>query len=101
MKFESGEEIVNGEESGEEKSEKMRGTCGELCDWDRERRVFIVFLLKDVKRLSNSFLIERCECQWLRERETCGEEKSKKCSSIYKWKDKKTFIVSWFFHLKP
>ena len=101
MKFESGEEIV----SGEEKSEKMRGTCGETCgetcDWDRERRVFIVFLLKDVKRLGNSFLIERCECQWLRERETCGEEKSKKCSSIYEWKDKKTFIVSWFFHLKP
>ena len=50
-------------ESGEEKSEKMRGTCGETCDWDRERCVFIVFLLKDVKRLSNSFLIERCECQ--------------------------------------
>ena len=58
MKFESGEEIV----SGEEKSEKMRGTCGEMCDWDRERHVFIVFLLKDVKRLSDSFLIERCEC---------------------------------------
>ena len=74
MKFESGEEIV----SGEEKSEKMRGTCGEMCDWDRERRVFIVFLLKDVKRHNNSFLIKRCECQWLRERETCGEEKSKK-----------------------
>ena len=95
MKFESGEE------SGEEKSEKMRGMCGETCDWDRERHIFIVFLLKDVKRLSNDFLIEICECQWLRERETCGEEKSKKCSSIYKWKDKKTFIVSWFFHLKP
>ena len=93
MKFESGEEIV----SGEEKSEKMR----EMCDWDRERHVFIVFLLKDVKRLSNSFLIERCECQWLRERETCVEEKSKKCSNIYEWKDKKTFIISWFFHLKP
>ena len=62
-------------ESGEEKSEKMRGTCGETCDWDRERHIFIVFLLKDVKRLSNDFLIEICECQWLRERETCGEEK--------------------------
>ena len=101
MKFESGEEIV----SGEEKSEKMRGmcggTCGETCDWDRKIRVFIVFLLKDVKRLSNSFLIERCECQWLREKETCREEKSKKCSSIYESKDKKTFIVSWFFPLKP
>ena len=76
MKFESGEE------SGEEKSEKMRGMCGETCDWDRERHVFIVFLLKDVRRLSNGFLIKRCECQWLRERETCGEEKKVKNAAV-------------------
>ena len=73
-------------ERGEEKSEKMRGMCGENCDWDRERHVFIVFLLKDVKRLSNNFLIERCECQWLREgereRETCGEEKVKNAAVL-------------------
>ena len=97
MKFESAEEIV----SGEEKSEKMRGTCGKTCDWDKERCVCTVFLLKDVKRLSNSFLIERCEWQWLRERKTCGEEQSKKMQRFHEWKDKKTFIVSWFFHLKP
>ena len=48
MKFESGEEIVNGEESGEEKSEKMRGTCGETCDWERETCIYC-------------FLIERCQ----------------------------------------
>ena len=97
MKFKSGEKIV----SGEEKSEKMRGMCGEKCDWDRERRVFIVFLLKDVKRLSNSFLIERCECQWLWERETCGEEKVKNAAIPMSEKIRKHLFVSWFFHLKP
>ena len=30
-----------------------------------------------VKEYINRFLIERCECQWLWERETCGEEKVK------------------------
>ena len=97
MKFESGEEIV----SGEEKSEKMR----EMCDWDRERHVFIVFLLKDVKRLSSNFLLERCECQWLRERETRGEEKSKNVAVSMSEKIRKhlffldSFIWSYSFYI--
>ena len=57
-----------------------------------------------VKEYINSFLIERCEYQWLWERGKCEEEKVKKSSSTNEWIDKKTgdvFIVSWFFHLKP
>ena len=57
--------------------------CGETCDWERVKCVFVVFLLKDVKRLSNNFLIERCECQSLREREreTYREEKVKNAAA--------------------
>ena len=63
---------------------------------ERERRVFIVFLLKDVKRLSNSFLIERCERQRLREKETCGEEKVKNAVVLMSEKIRKQMMSSLF-----
>ena len=67
--------------------------CGETCDWERVKCVFVVFLLKDVNA-----------SHWERKRErNVWRGKGKKCSSTNEWKDKKpgdVFIVSWFFHLK-
>ena len=57
-----------------------------------------------VKEYVSNFFIERCENQWMWERETCREEKVKKGSSTtHEWKDKKTgdvFIVSWILSFK-
>ena len=43
-----------------------------------------------VKEYVSNFFIERCENQWMWERETCREEKVKKGSSTtHEWKIKK------------
>ena len=56
-----------------------------------------------VKEYINSFLIKRCEYQWLWERETCGEEKIKNATVPMSEKNKNIgeVFISWFFYLKP
>ena len=42
-----------------EKSEKMRGMCGETCDWDRERDMYLLFSYwKMSKDLAMVFLLK-------------------------------------------